>query len=102
MKMKKRLLASMIALLLALSMLPTALADGTGTDVNPAEGAKPSGMAAQIGEETYETLTAAVSAASDGGTIKLLDDVSLSAPIEITGRSVAIDGGGYSITYGQA
>ena len=44
-----------------------------------------------IGDVKYETLADAVAAAQDGDTIKLLDDISLSAPLVISGKNITLD-----------
>lgn len=75
--MKKKLSAIVLALVLALSLLPAAAFAADG-DV------------AQVGEQTYPTVAAAVEAAKDGGTVKLLKDVA--EPITIpAGYTVTLD-----------
>ena len=51
---------------------------------------------AQIGETTYPTLADAVAAAQSGETVKLLQDIDVSAIIEIT-KSITIEGGNHKI-----
>lgn len=75
--MKKKLSAIVLALVLALSLLPAAAFAADG-DV------------AQVGEQTYDTVAAAIEAAKDGGTVKLLTDVA--EPITIPeGYTVTLD-----------
>ena len=63
--MKKRFFASILSLVMLLSLLPTAAfaAEGTSTGV------------AKIGDTTYTSLTDAISAATKGQTVTLLADV---------------------------
>ena len=63
--MKVRLFSGLVALCMLLAFLPTA-AFAAGNDV------------AQIGDQTYATLDDAIAAASDGDTILLLDDATVS------------------------
>lgn len=75
--MKKKLSAIVLALVLALSLLPAAAFAADG-DV------------AQVGEQTYATVAEAIKAAKDGGTVKLLKDVA--EPITIpAGYTVTLD-----------
>ena len=75
--MKKKLSAIVLALVLALSLLPAAAFAADG-DV------------AQVGEQTYPTVAEAIEAAKDGGTVKLLKDVA--EPITIpAGYTVTLD-----------
>lgn len=75
--MKKKLSAIVLALVLALSLLPAAAFAADG-DV------------AQVGEQTYATVAEAIEAAKDGGTVKLLKDVA--EPITIpAGYTVTLD-----------
>lgn len=75
--MKKKLSAIVLALVLALSLLPAAAFAADG-DV------------AQVGEQTYATVAEAIEAAKDAGTVKLLNDVA--EPITIpAGYTVTLD-----------
>ena len=75
--MKKKLSAIVLALVLALSLLPAAAFAADG-DV------------AQVGEQTYATVAAAIEAAKDGDTVKLLKNVA--EPITIpAGYTVTLD-----------
>ena len=75
--MKKKLSAIVLALVLALSLLPAAAFAADG-DV------------AQVGEQTYATVAEAIEAAKDGGTVKLLKNVA--EPITIpAGYTVTLD-----------
>ena len=75
--MKKKISAIILALVMALCLLPAAAFAADG-DV------------AQVGEQTYATVAAAIEAAKDGGTVKLLKDVA--EPITIpAGYPVTLD-----------
>ena len=52
---------------------------------------------AQIGDEQYGTLEAAIAAAQDGDTVTLLKDFSMTAPIS-TSKNIDLDGAGHKIT----
>ena len=54
-------------------------------------------FAAKAGTGYYATLADAVAAAEDGGTVTLLNDVSVSSPIAIR-KDLTIDGGGHTLT----
>lgn len=70
--------------------VPTPNADGTyGVKVGP--------YAAVIGDQAYETLEAAINAASPGATIKLLKDVAIDNTI-IIDKKIDINGDGHIIT----
>jgi hypothetical protein len=45
----------------------------------------------EVNGETYETLDAALSAVSDGGTIKLLEDATHTTAVEIDGKDITFD-----------
>ena len=79
--MKVRLFSGLVALCMLLAFLPTA-AFAAGNDV------------AQIGDQTYATLDDAIAAASDGDTILLLDDATVSKTLD---KSITIDGQGHTI-----
>lgn len=75
--MKKKISAIILALVMALCLLPAAAFAADG-DV------------AQVGEQTYATVAAAIEAAKDGGTVKLLKNVA--EPITIpAGYTVTLD-----------
>lgn len=75
--MKKKISAILLALVMALCLLPAAAFAADG-DV------------AQVGEQTYATVAEAIEAAKDGGTVKLLKDVA--EPITIpAGYTVTLD-----------
>lgn len=80
--MKVRLFSGLVALCMLLAFLPTA-AFAAGNDV------------AQIGDQTYATLDDAIAAASDGDTILLLDDATVSKTLD---KSITIDGQGHTMT----
>lgn len=56
---------------------------------------------AMIGATEYTTLTAAITAAKDGDTIKLLKDVTVTKPIEVT-KSMTLDLNGHVLTAATA
>lgn len=64
--------------------IPTQNADGT-------YGVKVGQYVAEVGTTKYETLQAAIAAAQDGQTVRLLADVTLDAQIA-TGKAITIDG----------
>lgn len=77
----KKILAILLTVLMAFTVVvPVSAAD---TDV------------AAIGETTYATLQAAITAADAGDTIKLLADVTENVTV---GKSITIDGAGYKYT----
>ncbi|MCC8356881.1 MAG: hypothetical protein LJU34_03365 [Oscillospiraceae bacterium] len=57
-----------------------------------------SAKVAQIGETTYGTLAAAFAAASDGQTITLLTDITLSSGITLSSKSVTLDLNGCTVS----
>lgn len=58
---------------------------------------KPAAPTAQIGDQTYADLKAALDAVQDGETILLLDDQELSARVNVKNMSITIDGKGKTI-----
>ena len=83
----KRLLATILALVMAIGVTTTAWADGGGTTAN----------VAKIGETGYATLADAIAAAQAGETIVLLADAAINSNTQIT-RNVAIDLNGNTVT----
>lgn len=83
----KKLLATILALVMAIGVTTTAWADGEGTTAN----------VAKIGENGYATLADAIAAAQAGETIVLLADAAINSNIQIT-RNVAIDLNGKTVT----
>ena len=77
----KKILAILLTVLMAFTVVITA--NAADTDI------------AAIGEATYATLTAAITAADAGDTIKLLADVTENVTV---GKSITIDGAGYKYT----
>lgn len=83
--MKKKLSAIVLALVLALSLLPAAAFAADG-DV------------AQVGEQTYATVAEAIEAAKDGGTVKLLAGVKSAEAVKIAaGVDVVLDLNGHTL-----
>ena len=83
----KKLLATILALVMAIGVTTTAWADGEGTTAN----------VAKIGETGYATLAEAIAAAQAGETIVLLADAAINSNTQIT-RNVAIDLNGKTVT----
>lgn len=83
----KKLLATILALVMAIGVTTTAWADGEGTTAN----------VAKIGETGYATLAEAIAAAQAGETIVLLADAAINSNTQIT-RNVAIDLNGKIVT----
>lgn len=75
--MKKRILATLLAVLMAFSLLPvTGLADGNVAAILASMEANPVPGVAQIGETPYPSLADAMAAVKPGETIRLLTDCS--------------------------
>ena len=83
----KKLLATILALVMAIGVTTTAWADGEGTTAN----------VTKIGETGYATLADAIAAAQAGETIVLLADAAINSNTQIT-RNVAIDLNGKTVT----
>ena len=83
----KKVLATILALVMAIGVTTTAWADGEGTTAN----------VAKIGENGYATLADAIAAAQAGETIVLLADAAINSNTQIT-RNVAIDLNGKTVT----
>ena len=94
--MKRRFLSTLMALCLALSLLPaTALAaegETTADDEGANIAADTTEYVAQVGEQTYTTLQDALTA--EGDTITLLSDVSLTGTevLNLTGKTIQTKG----------
>lgn len=91
--MKKKGLTILVTIAMLLSLMPMAAFAEEGETAVAQIG---SGASAQ----GFNTLQAAVAAAEAGDTVKLLQDVTLRAPIVIA-KNLTVDGGGHTIT-GQA
>ena len=85
--MKQKVVSVLLALVMVLSLLPTAWAE-TGTA---------STGAAKLNGTVYDTLEDAVSLAADGDTITLLQDVTIRDTLTLN-KAVTLDGGAYTIT----
>ena len=83
-KFAKRFLSWVMAAAMVISMLPLS-----------AMAAAPGGNVAQIGNTPYATLDDAITAASDGDTITLLGDATLSKTLD---KSITIDGQNHTVT----
>lgn len=57
----------------------------------------PASYAASVNDVKYTTLSAAVAAAKDGNTVKLVNDVVLNSPVTVT-KTITLDLNGYSIS----
>lgn len=94
----KGLLACLLALVMLLSLCSITWADeegGSENDIAPTVK-----KVAQIGENGYETLTAAIAAVSANEVIELTEDIIVGEKVVID-KSVTIDGKGHSIFYGD-
>lgn len=85
--MKQKVVSVLLALVMVLSLLPTAWAE------IPAG----AGGAAKLNDTVYETLEDAVAGAVDGDTITLLQDVTIKDTL-VLDKTVTLDGGAYTIT----
>ena len=85
--MKQKVVSVLLALVMVLSLLPTAWAE------TPAG----AGGAAKLNDTVYETLEDAVAGAVDGDTITLLQDVTIKDTL-VLDKTVTLDGGAYTIT----
>ena len=83
----KKVLATILALVMALSVTTAAWADGEGTTAN----------VAKIGETGHATLADAITAAQAGETIVLQADAAINSNTQIT-KDVAIDLNGNTVT----
>lgn len=92
--MRKRLLATLLAVLMVFSLLPaTALAD---------TGASSSAAVAEVnGRGQYTTLADAFAAATDGDTVKLLANVSSSTKViaAVAGNNITFDLNGFTVSF---
>ena len=85
--MKQKVVSVLLALVMVLSLLPTAWAE------IPAG----AGGAAKLNDTVYETLEDAVRLAVSGDTITLLQDVTIQDTL-VLDKAVTLDGGAYTIT----
>lgn len=83
----KKLLATILALVMAIGVTTTAWADGEGTTAN----------VAKIGENGYATLAEAITAAQAGETIVLQANAAINSNTQIT-KDVTIDLNGKTVT----
>ena len=83
----KKLLATILALVMAIGVTTTAWADGEGTTAN----------VAKIGETGYATLADAIAAAQAGETIVLLADAAINSNTQIT-KDVDLNGKTVTVT----
>ena len=92
--MKRKLLATLLALCLIVGMIPVAASAGSMTDC---PGDDTCTHAAAIGNTHYGTLQEAITAASPGQTIKLCNDINPSQPIEVS-KTLTLDLAGHKIS----
>lgn len=100
--MKKRLLSALLALCMVLTMVPAAFAVENETVDTPAD----SGQADTVPDDTstetagittQQALEAEIKNASDGGTVTLGSDVTITSTIKITGKNLTLDMNGKKI-----
>lgn len=92
--MKRKLLATLLALCLIVGMIPVAASASSMPDC---PGGDTCIHAAAIGNTHYETLQEAITAASPGQTIKLCNDIDPSQPIEVS-KTLTLDLAGHKIS----
>ncbi len=92
--MKRKLLATLLALCLIVGMIPVAASANSTTDC---PGGDTCTYAAAIGNTHYDTLQEAITAASPGQTIKLCNDIDPSQPIEVS-KTLTLDLAGHKIS----
>ena len=92
--MKRKLLATLLALCLIVGMIPVAASANSTTDC---PGGDTCPYAAAIGNTHYDTLQEAITAASPGQTIKLCNDIDSSQPIEVS-KTLTLDLAGHKIS----
>lgn len=101
---QKKALAFLLCAALVLALCPAALAEGetptespvvepTATPETPA-----SDSVARVGETEYSSLKEAITNAGDGGTVILLNDVTLSEYMLVQGKSFKLDMQGHKIS----
>lgn len=103
--MKKRMLSAFLCLCMMLTMVPAAFAtngtDTTSSSTTPSTtttgGADSNAVVAKIGETEYTSLNTAFSSASEGATIELLADASLTSQVTIS-HNVTLNAGVYKIS----
>ena len=89
----KKILATVLALVMALALCTTSWADGEGGTTPPAS----TTVVAKIGEQGYATLQAAVEAATTGQTIVLVADTTEDITV-VSGKDITIDLNGKKVT----
>ena len=94
--MKKRWLAILMAMMMAISLLPTAAWAEEPVD---SAGSEPSSEGTTIEVSGETTLEAAISGANAGDTVKLTEDISLTSSITID-KALTLDLNGKTITVG--
>ena len=92
--MKRKLLATLLALCLIVGMIPVAASASSETNC---PGGDTCTYAAAIGNTHYDTLQEAITAASPGQTIKLCKDIDPSQPIEVS-KTLTLDLAGHKIS----
>ena len=96
--MKKRLLASLLSLAMVATMMPAALADyvtdGSADGSSAADSIK---YVAEVGEQKYQSVNAAIKVAGEGQTVSLLYDINEDVAIA-EGQNVTLDLNGKTLT----
>ena len=99
--MKRRFLSTLMALVLALSLIPTAAFAEEGEGVSCSGGAECLHVA-EVGDLHYSSLSAAVAAVQSSGTVKLLRNVGGQSEISISdGRSITLNLNGYDVGFAR-
>ena len=94
--MKRKLLATLLALCLIVGMIPVAASANSMTDC---PGGDTCTHAAAIGNTHYDTLAEALNAAVDGNTVVLLRNATIGEPATIDDGNIIFDMNGQTVSY---
>ena len=94
--MKRKLLATLLALCLIVGMIPVAASADSTTDC---PGGDTCTHAAAIGNTHYDTLAEALNAAVDGNTVVLLRNATIGEPATIDDGNIIFDMNGQTVSY---
>ncbi len=98
----RKITSILLAFVLALTLMPTAWADtqpAQGDAEKSADTVETKTEVAQIGETKYDTLSAAIEAVTEGGTITLLCDVNNATGMTVSSeKNFTVDFAGYTYT----
>ncbi len=94
--MKRKLLATLLALCLIVGMIPVAASANSMTDC---PGGDTCTHAAAIGDTHYDTLAEALNAAVDGNTVVLLRNATIGEPATIDDGNIIFDMNGQTVSY---